>query len=519
MKSRILVSSVCMAAAMACPNVASAVDGSAVPSDAFVWQGTEGTDFNTPANWKCGETVRTVAPDADMMGAFTAAGGSVTFGADADVSYLWLQKNTSFNLGGKTLAVAHHLYLCTITSWVTQKYVFTNGIVNCGGVLRLNFAKTGSDFNYFMGSAEVLGPGTEMNVSGTSFIYGCTARFAVASGATFTGNGVVQIASKGNAAEGSGATFQISGAGTTANFNSGFAVGIDAGAASLEVRDGAVLNISGKTSLDYGDRNCIGRTYSGNALLVDNATVNYGVSNACNLNIGDHDNGTITGRNSLIVTNNAVFNVLANKNICCGVSIGQNATISKGSIEVYGGGTISSLGGILLGVGQTKPCGGHLLNVDDGVVSATVLQTGNKPGDSNSVVRVAGRRGKIVLSSSNNPCRLNSSVKLQFKIPADGFAEVPLQAPNGKVLTTVAGAGPIRLEIDAGDFERHHGSTKVTLVSAGADSTVAYQELIDNFTHVGPKADAPVGVLSIENGGKDLCYTTPPRPGLVLILR
>ena len=519
MKSRILVSSVCMATAMASPNVASAIDGTMVPDDAFVWQGTDGTDFNTPANWKCGEIVRTVAPDADMMGAFTSVGGEVTLGADTSASYLWVQKGISFDLGGKTLAVVNDLYLCTLTSFDSQRYVFTNGVVNCGGTLRMNFGKSGADFAWFYGSAKVIGPDTQMNVTGATYAYGKGVSFDVSGGASFNANGAVYVSSKGSVSDGTGAAFKISGEGTKANFNQGFSVGLDAGASTLEVCDGAVLNVSGKTSLRFGDRNCIGRSYSGNSLLVDNATVNYGVSEAYNLNIGDADNTAITGRNSLIVTNNAVFNVLANKDICCGVSIGQYATISNGSIEVYDGGTISSLGGILLGVGQTKPCGGHLLNVDDGVVSVSVLQTGNKAGDSNSVVRVAGHRGKILLSSASNPCRLNSSVKLRFKIPADGFADVPLQAPNGKVLTTVAGTDPISLEIDDGDFGLHHGSTKVTLVSAGADSTAAYQELIDNFTHIGPKADAPAGVLSIENGGKDLCYTTPPRPGLMLILR
>ena len=122
MKSRILVSSVCMATAMASPNVASAIDGTMVPDDAFVWQGTDGTDFNTPANWKCGEIVRTVAPDADMMGAFTSVGGEVTLGADTSASYLWVQKGISFDLGGKTLAVVNDLYLCTLTSFDSQRY-------------------------------------------------------------------------------------------------------------------------------------------------------------------------------------------------------------------------------------------------------------------------------------------------------------------------------------------------------------------------------------------------------------
>jgi len=316
-----------------------------------------------------------------------------------------------------------------------------------------------------------------------------------------------------------GASLRVTGEGTSATLNGGFQLG--GSMSTFEVADGATMTISGIGLTSYGNRNVIGRSGSRNLFLIDNATVTYAPTTAVNLNIGDTDNSSIAGPNTLCVTNNGVLTIPTASNIRCGVSIGQNAVIHDSRIVVCDGGKLESQGGISLGVGQKKSCGGHLLSVDNGTVDILSLSTASVVHDSNSVIRVQGRTGRLIVrSTSTTALNLRASPIVQFVVPPTGFAEVPISVPNGAVANDLEGLyAPIRLEIDARAFARKHAQTSVTLIEAGKDSTAALEELRDNATFVYP-ANKPWlgGELSVVDG-KKLVLTTFAHPGMALIVR
>ncbi len=483
----------------------------AIPSEAHVWFGTIDSDFNTAGNWKIGQDAATLPPDKDTMVAFTNISGKVTFSGDAAVSNVWVSNGSPvFDLQGRSLNVQRCIYLCTVLSFKYPTVTFTNGVVNSGSNFQVNYGP--ADTAWFYGKAVVSGPGTELNVGGATYLQGRGTSITVQNGALFSSAGIVDVSSKAE-----GTTFGIRDNGSTANFTHGFSIG--GNNAVLKISDGAVLNVSGICYTSYGNRNSIGRDGAKNGLVVDNATVNYGVASTANLNIGDTDNATITGDNALIVTNNGAFNMLTANDIRCGVSIGQNAQIKGGRIVATDGGKIASNGSIQLGVGANNPCGGHLLAADDGTITATYLQTGNKALSSNSLVRISGKRGKILLTHSTSPCQLNSAATLEFRIPEDGFDAVPLQAPNGAVTKPIDGTlAPIKLTINAQAFGKKNPSRSITLVAAGADSTTAFTVLTNNLSFIDTD-DRFHGKLIFVDGGKKLVYTSPARPGLTVSLR
>ena len=481
-----------------------------IPAEAYSWWGSGDTDFSTPGNWKVGDEIATEPLTADTLAAVGNAGGTLTFSSDQSVSNLWITKTSTFDLGGHALDVRQRMYLCTTASFSYPSITFTNGTVRCCDNFQLNYGP--NDTSYYYGKAYVQGPGTTLAVGGKTFLQGRGAVLDVAGGATFVSTNTVDMHSKAV-----GVTLNIRGQGTTAEFLKGFQIG---GAQStLAVTDGAVLNVSGIGNASYQNRNVIGRTDNSNKLLIDNATVNYCMTTGVNLNIGDHDNGRVVGPNYLIVTNNGVLNMPKGGDIRCGVSVGQSSIIHGSHVIAADGGKLESAGGVYLGAGQAMSCGGHFLEADDGTIVVKNLRTGTAVHDSNSVVRVSGRRGCIKLTAASSPCVLNCSAIVCFEIPAEGFNEVPLQVPNGGVTSALAGTlAPLRLQVSARDFAKAHPSTSVTLISSGADSTAVFTELIENVEFVDTPEDRR-GTLAISDDGKSLLYTTPARKGLCILFR
>ena len=152
-------------------------------------------------------------------------------------------------------------------------------------------------------------------------------------------------------------------------------------------------------------------------------------------------------------------------------------------------------------------------------------------------MKIGGSRGKLVVKGSAEysnaqsggagALNLNYNTALVLSVPEQGFAETPVQVPNGvfaskgSTIPGYEGTPGCNLVLNARAWSRKNKGKAQTLVMTAKDSTAALQTLMDNVTFADFKDGDALPTLSIETSGTQtsLVLTAPPPKGLMLLLR
>ena len=491
--------------------------------------------FNVAANWDDGTGGFPTIGDTVV---FTQGTYKITSDGDRAVTGLYGTGNGSNQpLTYPTLDMEGHFFRVfgsynAESTWGRPKLgvglTVTNGTFEAGSLL------IGKTAEAMAGSGEFHAAGADVRIDGDVTVRGAMTALTVSDGATFSCQRITTYTSSPSTEGGKRyvSTIDIKGEGTKAYFNNGLKTWLYT---KTLVRDGAHLVLSGFTDIQvgYGERfNIIGRnsgSTTGNfsELTIDNAsmTVNefalaIGYSESSGSNYAPQTGSTLT------LTNNAVMTFNSVPTLFLGYAHSAEANylfVTNDTLNVVGGSALYAPS-TAIEASRKYRSSFSKVNVDDGTITAKTLAFGNYSrygSGSNALFSVAGKTARVsVLDTSATAVILRMGTKVRFTIPKDGFDSVPVAVAGALTNYTDEvsyAVDPVRLEIDAEAFGKHHGAESVTLIECGKASRLSLQRLVDNFSFVNTAARRR-GVIAVSDDGKRLVYTSPVKPGMTIMV-
>lgn len=490
-------------------------------ADDYFWNNAEGGSWSTISNWKLGTAGAggdaTELPGEDDTVYFCTGEYTISLSADTRVGKLTLENRdrnpactVHFQLNGHALTTADTTLVDGDVShgWATM--TFTNGCVYSEKGMTVG-QQNNASWRGVLQLDDVI-----CAVTNNLTVQGATPQLIIRNGAC------VSCGAIGGQVKRLADSVTIEGAGTAVDITADASF---AGPHRVCIKEDAFVRSS--KNISFGGYYQDVTDKFGPSVVIDHAIVtNTGVKTS--LNIGQE---TLT--TTVILTNNAQLSSFGYGYIGCSrensgyIGHSNRLEIVEGSSADFNGwesATTRTCDGLTLGTSISR---GNVLYVKNGMYKARFLVVSGKPNGVDNWVHVAGTNSLVKTIAGHYTgysMRVSAGSGIRFDIGKEGYCQTPIQitGSNAKFVSqhsTDEGyeSYGARLVLDCKEFDLLHPEERLTLITAQADSSTGFQDLIDNCTFLHTAGNP--GSLTIENGGKSLVYTAPKKRGLMLILR